>query len=189
MTTVEEMRAATEALTSRAKDALVAFAATLDYSDPEAARDALLEFIPALVAEYGEIAAVIAADWYEERREDAGISSPFVAALAVAVPVAVLIRAVRFSAAHLWTDDPGGTVRYLLGTVQKYSLQPGRDTILLNTFRDKESPGWVRRTRAGACLYCRDLAGDGMVWGTEKGASFKAHDNCHCVAVPVFKGN
>lgn len=189
MTTPEEMRAATVALTERAKAALAAFAATLDYSDPEAARDALLAFLPALVAEYGEMSAAIAADWYEEQREDAGISSPFAVILAAAVPTYILIRAVRFAAVHLWTDNPGMTVTYLAGIVQKYALKPGRDTITLNSDRDKESPGWSRKTRPGACQFCRDLAGNGAVYESKERAAFLAHTNCHCIAVPAFGKN
>lgn len=189
MTSPEEMRAATMALSERAKEALRAFFATLDLSDPEAARDALLAFVPVLVAEYGEMAAVLAADWYEEQREEAGIDSPFVVALAVAVPAALLIRAVRFSAAHLWTDQPSGMLAYLTGTVQKYTLKPYRDTIVLNSDKDTEASGWYRKTRPGACQYCRDLSGEGMVYESKKRASFLAHDNCHCIAVPAFGNN
>lgn len=177
------------ALSERAKAALVAFVATLDLNDPEAARDALLAFVPVLVAEYGEMAASLAADWYEEQREEAGIDSPFIAAMAIAVPAAVLIRAVRFSAQHLWTDNPNAILAYLLGAVQKNTLRPYRDTIVLNSEMDKESAGWYRKTRPGACQYCRDLAGEGMVYQSEKHATFVAHDNCHCIAVPAFDNN
>lgn len=184
MTTTAEMRAATQALTERAKAALAAFAATLDYSDPEAARDAFLAFVPLLVARYGDISAAIAADWYEEQRERAGVTSPFVVALAVAVPVVLITDAVRYAARHLWEGDPSMTAKYLEGTVQKYALQPGRDTIAENAVRDPQATGWVREARPNACEFCTELAG--QTYATEAGAAFEAHTHCHCVAVPVF---
>lgn len=188
MTTPEEMRAATVALTDRAKADLAAFVAQLDLTDPEAARDALLTYVALLVERYGEVAAGVAADWYEDERERAGVSSPYLAVLAVAVPSVLLIRSIKYGARHLWTDTPTAIVPFLQGVIQKNVLQPGRDTILLNAKRDKEAEGWRRSTRRGACKYCRDLARD-VTFTSEGQATFRAHTDCHCVAVPVFKNN
>src|SRR5690625_7160282 len=77
--------------------------ASLDLSDPAAARDALLEVVPALTDTYGEIGATAAAEWYEELRA----SSPdargrFRARPADIVPAEAVRGHVR------WRDGPMG---------------------------------------------------------------------------------
>ncbi|MBK0296290.1 hypothetical protein IAE22_29520, partial [Bacillus sp. S34] len=44
---------------------------SLDLTRPESARDELIEFVPQLVREYGDVAATVAAEWYEQVRFDA----------------------------------------------------------------------------------------------------------------------
>lgn len=59
--TVEELR-------RRAQERLDAFWERLDTSDPEAAKEAIMEFVPALAEQYHDAAATLAADFYETQR-------------------------------------------------------------------------------------------------------------------------
>jgi len=180
--TIRQANASIEALALRD---LRAFWASLDLSRPERARDALLEFLPVLSSQYGEAAAVVAADWYDELRSAAGVPSRFRAVMAAPVPAEAAVAQVRFGARHLFTDTPQQMLTFLEGVASKYVLQPGRDTVQLSAAADPAARGWHREVRAGACDFCRLLAGRGGVY-TEKSVRFAAHHNCHCVAVPSW---
>src|SRR5690606_15993287 len=179
------MRTLTDTITAPAIAALAAFWDTLDLSNPVGARNALLEFMPALTDQYGEAAAILAADWYDALRESEGVPGVYVATLATTVPEEVVATRTRFGAGHLWTDNPGQTLAFLLGVAQEYVLQPGRDTITQSAMRDPAAAGWHRETRGSACAFCRLLAGRGDVY-REATASFAAHADCNCVAAPSW---
>lgn len=173
---------------------LDAFWASLDLSKPERVRDALVEYLPVLVAQYGELAAVVAADWFDQLRLDAVASGAIAgAASAVAfrstpapvVPAVAVVKQVRFGAQHLFTDNPEQTLKFLQGESQKYALQPGRDTITRNAGADRKAVGWQRVTRAGSCDFCQRLSRRGAVY-QQATATFESHHACNCVAVPVW---
>lgn len=185
MTTATEMRATNIAIVNRAKRDMDRFTRGLDLTDPEAVRDALLRFMPTLTTRYGEIAASLAADWYDELRAEQAVAGRFSARMADPVPTAAIEEQVRFGAQHLWSATPEATFTFLAGNLQKYVLQPARDTIQQNAMRDPQAAGWHRETRAGSCKFCRMLAGRGEVYKKES-ADFSAHTDCNCVAVPSW---
>ncbi|WP_193314955.1 VG15 protein [Georgenia thermotolerans] len=187
-TDVGRLREANAALETLALDALRGFWASLDLSKPEKVRDALVEFLPALTAKYGEVAAVVAADWYDELRASMGVRGRFAAVMAAPVPAAAAVAQVRFGAQHLFTPTPQQTLAFLEGVASKYVLQPGRDTVQQSAAADPAASGWHRETRHEACDFCRLLAGRGGVY-RKATAAFAAHHNCHCVAVPSWDAN
>lgn len=173
---------------------LNAFWASLNLARPERVRDALLEFVPFLTAQYGEIAAAIAADWFDQLRIQAaqdglfrmvGAAARFRSVLAPVTPADVMQRQVRFGAQHLFTDDPEQTLVFLRGETQKYVLQPGRDTITQNSARDRVAKGWRRVVRAGGCDWCHKLSSRGAVF-KESTVAFDAHHDCNCTGVPTW---
>lgn len=182
----EEFRAANLELSARAERDLLAFWATLDLSKPEKARDALKRYVPVLTGVYGEAAATVAADWYDELRLTEKVPGRFTAVMAAAYPTEYVEERVRFGAGHLFTDTPGAMLPFLQGAVQKYALQPGRDTIQSSAEADPQSVGWHRETGAGACGFCKMLAGRGGVYRKERSAAFASHSHCHCYAVPSW---
>lgn len=184
---VTRLRAANRGVTVLAGRQLAALWATLDLGRPERARDTLVEYVPTITTAYGEIAATVAADWYEDVREST-VDGRFAAEMAATVERERVAARVRFFAGHLFTDFPAGTLSSLAGAVEKYVLQPGWDTITLNTNRDPAAVGWHRETRPGACKFCRMLAGRGGVYRRST-VDFAAHDSCHCVAVPSWDAN
>lgn len=190
---IEQFRLAQEGISVRVKRDLAAFWATLDLSRPERSRDALLEFVPVLVQTYGESAAVVAADWYDEVRAIEGVPGRFRAVMAAPIATPHVQQRVRFAAQHLFTDAPSQMLAFLDGAADKYVLQAGRDTIRGSSIRDPRAVGWHRETRssstfAAGCGFCRVLAGRGGVYKWET-APFAAHDDCHCVAIPSWDAN
>ena len=76
----------------------------LDVSDPVVARDALIAILAALASKYGDMAATIAAEYYEAERAEA-LGGEYRAALAETVPEDEIERAVRYAAGHLFRGD------------------------------------------------------------------------------------
>jgi hypothetical protein len=73
------------------------------------------------------------------------------------------------------------------GSATRLVLNGGRQTITNVATQDKAAEGWERVIEPGACSFCAMLAGRGGVY-KESTVDFRAHDHCHCVARPVFKG-
>ncbi|HZB26053.1 MAG TPA: hypothetical protein VE379_07965 [Vicinamibacterales bacterium] len=170
---------------------LDAFFASLDPSRPEAARDALLAFLPTLVSAYGESAAAVAADWYDDVRAAEAVPGRFRAVLAASPYLDAVDGTVRRAAGSLFTEEPAGTLGTLRAVVPKYVLAAARETITRSTDGDPRASGWQRVTQAGACGFCRMLAGRGAVY-KESTVHFAAHGGgkrggqCHCAAVPSW---
>lgn len=164
---------------------LESFFGSLNLARPEAARDALLEYVPLLVSQYGQSAAAVAADWYDDVRAAERVGGRF-RALAQASPYEDAVEGtVRRVAGALFTDAPTDTLTSLAGRVGKYVLAAGRETVRVSTARDPRASGWQRVTRAGACGFCRMLAGRGGVY-REATAHFASHDDCNCASVPSW---
>ena len=169
---------------------LTAFFASIDLERPEAARDALLEYVPFLVATYGEQAASMAADWYDDVRAAESIGGRFRAAMTVPDESEAAEGLVRRAAGALFTDAPLAALPMIQGKAAMYAIEGARQTVMTATTRDPRSSGWKRITRAGACRFCRMLAGRGAVY-KESTVHFAAHGGaeggeCNCAAVPSW---
>lgn len=161
----------------------------LDLTRAEFARDALLEFIPMLAQEYGDVAATAAAEWYEAQRA-AQIGGNYRAVLADTVPAAQTQGSVRYAAGHLFGDDPAQTLALLSGAMQRFVLYGARDTIARNVGRDPARPRFARvPTGAKTCAWCTMLASRGFVYLTRETAGIAHdhyHDDCDCQVVAEF---
>ena len=188
---LEQFRLANAELSRRVGAELEDFFASLNLARPEMARDALLEFLPILTAQYGDVAAALAADWYEEARAASGAAGRFRALTAAAVPAEAVEAKVRYLAGHLWTPEPAAMLGGLLTAADKYVKQPGRDTVANNAKR--EGVRWARvPTGAKTCSWCLVLASRDAVFLSEKSASRRAgggkyHGDCDCQAVRIAK--
>ncbi|MBN0039378.1 hypothetical protein JN535_04210 [Cellulosimicrobium cellulans] len=180
-----ELRHAQAGLLTLLSRDLAAFFASLDLDKPERARDALLEYLPLLVAQYGEAGAAAAADWFDEVRAEERVPGRFRAEAAEPVEPEIVEASVRYSAGHLFTAAPGLALPSLQSAASKQVLLPARQTIVRATGRDPRASGWGRLTRSGACDFCRFLAQRGAVY-KEATAHFASHGDCNCAAVPSW---
>lgn len=179
------LRSRNQAVVTLAKRALAQFWSTLDLSDPYGARDALLEFVPELVASYGQVAATVAADWYETVRAK-DVAGPFSAVLAESAPAEQVQANVRFQATPLFGDNPGYMLQTLAGAVQMHVVNASRETIRSNVGRDPARPRYARvPTGSKTCAWCSLLASRGFVYASETTAGWgnKYHHDCDCQAV------
>ena len=152
------------------------------------ARDAYLRLVPDLVAQYGEMASAVAADWYEAQRQAAGIGGAFTVALQASPYVDAVEGTVRRTAGALWTDTPEAMLTGLRPAVGKYVLAAGRATITRAADKDPRAYGWSRVGSGGSCRFCLMLIGRGAVY-RESSVHFASHKGCDCCAVPSWDAN
>jgi hypothetical protein len=180
---INEYGDATRELSAMARRDLDQVFAALDVSRPELTRDLLLEILPALVAEYGDLAAALAAEWYES-------VAPGRALVAGAVAPVRVVEAVRFHAGGLWTPNAGDVAGALAVKLDQYIREPGRRTIERSSARNDVA--WARvPSGRETCAFCLVLASRDAAYLTRE-AALKSkrtgetyHGFCDCEAVPI----
>lgn len=187
---VNKLLAANRRLVAMAERDLIGLFATLDLSRPELVRDALLEITPILVREYGDLAAAVTAEWYEEVRAASVGRSGFAAETVAAASVEKIEGSVRWAAQGLFGDDPESTLSALSGAMQRHISYSSRETVRRNVFMDPKRPMFARvPTGAKTCAFCSMLASRGFVYHSEATAgdeSNEYHDDCNCQVVPEW---
>jgi hypothetical protein len=154
---------------------------------PEAAREALYDLLPALVETYGVAAGALAADWYDDTRDELEIAGTF-RAITAEPDVTDLDITARwgigplFQAAPAWDDAQ----TLLAGSMQRRISNVARLTVSDSSISDPRADGW-QRSASGGCTFCQMIASRGAVF-TARTVDFASHDHCNCVAVPAFKG-
>jgi len=191
-------RRANAELIAQVEDRLDQFWASAGSRDPVAGLNALLNYVPLLTQQFGELAATLAMDWFEELRFDA-IDAGQIAAIGratsyEAVRTDPVILTVSAASASYWqhrlaADGPDAAVAGLKDGAMRAVRQSGREAITQNADRDRAARGWQRMTRPGACRFCRALANRGGVY-TKASVRFAAHGpKCNCVAAPTWDQN
>lgn len=79
--------------------------------DPYAQRNALLALVPGIVYKYGQIAALAAAEYYENERAYWRGDEDYEVELADGVPYEQIEASVRYAAGHLFKDNADGEVQ------------------------------------------------------------------------------
>jgi hypothetical protein len=172
--------------------ALRKFWLSLDTSKALAVRGDLEEFVPLLVGQYGELAAGVAADFYDQMREQAAVKGVFTATLADPVDPAVVRERVRWSIGPLFGDaQPNEALGRLEQVTDELALQSGRDTIAVSTSRDPAKARWARVPVGKTCAFCLTLASRGAVYRSAEsaGQGRKYHGDCDCTPTPFWPGD
>lgn len=185
---VNRLSAATTKITDAADYVLSEFFSSVDLGRPVMVRDALLDALPVLAQEYGDLAATVAAEWYEQvRLEEVGGS--YSARLGATADVKAVQGSVRWAAGELYTPDPQGTLVLLRNSLQRYVMQGARDTIAANVQADTGRPRYaVVPTGPTPCPWCLIMASRGWAYSTERNARKHSsyHDSCKCQVVPAW---
>lgn len=173
-------------LLDRAKLDLSEFFWSFAGADPVELKQAMLTMYPEFVATYGDMAAVVAADIFEEMRGEAGVRGVHDVRLASPASVEQAERSARWAVQPAFADDWDLALTQLTGAAERLIRAPGRETIAGNSLEDPRAAGYKRLTRAGSCEFCRMLSDRGAVYmkGT---AYFAAHDRCQCEVVPSWE--
>lgn len=186
---MREYREATQSLVLLAQRDLESFWGSLNLgADPEVVRDALLEFFPELLVTYGDVAALLGADWYDAQRDAPPSAASFSAVMARPVEAEQAQGAARYALGPLFADepDPFSALARLAGATQRLVLKPGRDTFFGSGAADPVSRAFARvPSGRTTCKWCVMLASRGFVYYSEEsaGQGNQWHDNCDCVPV------
>jgi hypothetical protein len=156
------------------------------FDTADAARDGLTVLLPRLMSVYGEAAASLAADWYDDQREAAEARGRFSPILADLPDRGRTDSLARWAVGPLYQADPdfATTLAKVGGGLQRIIANADRQTIQATSVADPGARGWAR-AGVGECDFCQMLIGRGAVY-TEATADFESHDRCGCVAVPAF---
>ena len=154
---------------------------------PDLARQALLDVLPALCETYGLAAGTLAADWYDELREQASVAGRFTAIVAEIEDQGAEVLA-RWGIAPLFKAEPDFAAAQTLiqGGLQRRIANVSRATVTTSTYQDPSTVGW-QRIGTGSCAFCRMLIARGDVYDIDT-AQFASHDHCNCQAMPAFQG-
>lgn len=159
---------------------------------------ALFDVVPGIVEKWNITAASVAADWYDNLREDEAIAGHFTAivpdlgdqgAKSLAGWGAEALKSpVEQEPVQLDHLSPIETARDRVeGGVQKRLVNAANLTVTESSNADPQARGYMRRTRPGACKFCLMVASRGAVY-TKASATFACHEHCYCEAVPAWGG-
>lgn len=156
-------------------------------STADEARSALMDVLPQLVLLYGEAAASMAADWYDEVREADEVPGGFRAIPAELPDQGRTDALARWGIGPLFAAAPDFVTAQAKvgGGLQRIVADAGRQTILRSVEADPSAGGWSRRTTSKSCDFCKLIEARGAVYSAST-ADFSSHDDCDCVAVPAF---
>lgn len=154
----------------------------------------LSELFPAVVDQYGNMQAALAADVYEELRYEAGVKKPYRAVAAPVSSVEATQASARWAVGPLWGEvDEAMFYNHVEASIERHILGAGRDTLFANVKKDATQTGtrarYARVARPNCCDFCQMLAGRGAVYHSEKSAGemTKYHDKCRCFATVKFE--
>lgn len=163
--------------------------AFLPMKEPELMRDAMLDAVQAAASKYGDMAAALASDLFEELSE-AEAGRMFEAQMAESYDAAALEQSVRYASRHLFGGEWAKFADYLQGVVDKAVKQPARDTIMDSAARTRDGRTRYARVPIGpTCPFCIMLASQGFVYSSEATAGeFRDfHPHCDCQVVPSWE--
>lgn len=191
-----------QGVSQAARDAFLAAAAAIDFSDWSEAADELREIIEQIVGYYGVASGELGAQWYEYCRSmkyDTGYT-------------AIVKRPSRYGIKSdcdtvidkLFAGDitADALIASLAGVVVDGVQRHARDTIEDNMDIEYKAAraagndgfadeiGYARVPNLGACAFCIMLASRGFMYHSERSAKYrkrdgeKYHEHCNCSIVP-----
>lgn len=145
--------------------------------------------VAALVQEFASASASLTADYYEDVREAAGITTPY----RVPAPEDLPVDRVGESLAPAKKVDPKVAQSQVESIAGLLVTSTGKSLLISAIMGDDKAKKWARVTRPGACAFCRMLATRGPVYKSDKTASFIPHPGpgkrggvCQCTIEAVF---
>ncbi|GAA2071849.1 VG15 protein [Williamsia deligens] len=178
-TTPTQLRSQLVLLSDNAEADLAALWAQLNAAT---VHDGLFDVLPAIVDDYGDAAATLTADWYDEHRAELNVPGRFAADIPANPQLGA--EALAGWGNQLAQANWDTALAQISGGLVLRVFTASRDLLTAATVDDPHARGWQRAGR-GECGFCRMLIGRGAVY-TKASVRFGAHDHCKCVAVPAF---
>lgn len=146
-------------------------------------RKKMMDMAYALSTKYGEAAASLAAQMYDEIAALSGITVP-AAEVAETASYGEIAKAINGVTKKVTTDKNVSSV------VARHTKMAGADTTMKNAIRDGAEVAWI--PAGDTCIFCLTLASNG--WRTASADSLKnghtkhIHANCDCTYAVRFDG-
>ncbi len=156
----------------------------------------------AVIDQYARTSAALGAEFYDAQRDAAGVPGSFTVPVADPPPAGQSESGLRWATKAVWERDPESATAAQLepldtrleqaekkaeAVAQKLVADAGRGTVRDAVQVDRQAVAWARTAALGACAFCRMLSIRGAVFKQDT-VDFRAHDGCHCLALPVFRG-
>ena len=154
---------------------------------PDELPTALMDLAPGIVDTWRLAAASAGADWYDQLRDTAGIAGRFSAIVELDDPGAEALAGWAAEPLNQPEPDLAAARERLEGGLQKRMANAANLTVTRSATEDPHARGYMRRTKSGACKFCRMVASRGAVY-TRSSARFACHEHCFCEAVPAWGG-
>lgn len=155
-------------------------------------REFAKEVMDGICQVYGEVAASLAAEWYDTQADAAGVRLPS-AITEVTYDQEQIDKVARYQAKKLIDGDMEGFASACGEYVENNVKQSLNDTILSNAARDKEQGVRFARVTTGSetCSFCYMLSSRGAVYHSRRtaGEQNHYHRRCDCKIVPGFEDN
>lgn len=177
---VEQHRQLISGVTGLAEADITSYAATVINDSPAQAAGQLRVAGGAVIAQYGEIAAVSGALFYENARPKPGYTAPLVVSTGEEIAGALGWAFLPLFRPDQFPTGPGDTVPRLASVVQRFVASADRDTVRAAARSDKTSTGVQSYASPGACAFCALMSAQSVRGG-------HWHNNCHCVEVPSWQ--
>lgn len=149
------------------------------------AQEALNDILPALIAQYGEAAALISAEWYDDLRDQYLDGAPRFSAYPARLGDQGAYSLTGWAREHATTLEAMQAL--IAGGMARRIANWSRETIMGSSLADPRAEGWMRVGRVSACSFCRMLVSRGAVY-KKSTAGFASHDDCNCGCVPKWDG-
>ncbi|WP_269304910.1 VG15 protein [Aeromicrobium sp. HA] len=156
----------------------------LELDDFAERRVALKDVMPMLVDTYGQAAATVAAEWYDEMALEHARGGRSFSAIAAELP-ANTGADVLVDWAATEARTPASMLELALGGMQRRIANMSRATVIGSAASDPRSDGWMRVGDGDNCPFCDMLISRGAVYAKDT-VRFGAHDHCNCQAAPSF---
>ncbi|WP_449336013.1 VG15 protein [Streptomyces klenkii] len=158
--------------------------------------------VQAVIDQYARTSAALGAEFYDAQRDAAGVPGVFTVPVADPPPAEQTEASLRWATKDVWERDPESATEAQLqpletrldqaerkaeAVAQKLVTDTGRATIQGAVRRDAQAVAWARSAALGACAFCRMLSIRGAIYKQDT-VDFRAHSGCHCMAIPVYRG-
>jgi len=152
--------------------------------------------IPGIVARYGQINAVTAADYYDTTRAlFANASKPYKAVIPTIDAVAKSETLINYGMAAFMQQGPDVVPNLLAEALTLQVANYNRDTMTYNSEQDTVTKTIQRVAEPGACAFCAMLSftttnsAEGKLIGVRTFDYVPDyHSNCHCTVEVIYEG-
>lgn len=162
-------------------------------------RDELLELVPQLTHTYGEAAAQLAVEWYEDaRQQEIGVDGWHASMKGVSgYPTQAIQDTIRWKAGILWDSDadnpdasthadPDALATFLQGAVDRWVHYSGSEAIITSVAKDPKAEGYAVVPAGKCCAWCAMIASRGFAYTSAMTAHASTHSGCDCEICPSW---